>query len=331
LIGGWREIEKENLIDCYYGTSYGNLSAEVLICSSVHPTDTVFEELKQHAILNNTLIQLRLMITSFLNSIEYLTSNYDLAEDGRVPATPKTLPQVYANVSGLVYDAIVSGRRLIDSIEKAINDVFGKESPEWVYWKGATKTFYDSSLSYALCYDLRNIVEHSFVALSTVNFDYKENVVGFAINLEAGLLQMDRIKPSLKQRLIDFYNERLAANLLPWISVAGTLNSYKSTICALYFEFLLLIKRSLWKWTPTATAKKEIGNYNCIIWRVANDDRYPLYSLDRAYRLQASTLLPLALENDIKMIRTRLLEIEPEKTEALESIERLLLESDELN
>ena len=199
----WSDLEGIGPAELYYGEIVGNAAGELTFCSNRHPTGLALGLLKRHEQAAGVVMQLRFLMTSFRRNVNELFSRYDLSEDGVVKTDLKGLPDVHFEASSLVYDVIVSGRRLVDHVEIALKSIFGAESEEYCTWREFASGFYDNCLPYALCYRLRNVIEHGFVAISTVNFNPRAGTVGLAINLEAGILQYEDLNAGLRDRLVE--------------------------------------------------------------------------------------------------------------------------------
>ncbi len=174
----WNDLEGVGPAELYYGKIVGNAAGELTFCSNRHPTGLALGLLKRHEQAAGVVMQLRFLMTSFRRNVNELFSRYDLSEDGVVKTDLKGLPDAHFEASSLVYDVIVSGRRLVDHVEIALKSIFGAESEEYCTWREFASGFYDNCLPYALCYRLRNVIEHGFVAISTVNFNPRAGTVG---------------------------------------------------------------------------------------------------------------------------------------------------------
>ena len=104
----------------------------------------------------------------------------------------------------------------------------------------------------------------------------------------------------------------MSEGLVPWLSVGGTLSKFEGVVLFLYLWFLLQVKSSDFAKGLPEIVKRGAGKANCLVWRVGDDVKHPLYSLDRVYRfVPTSTIIPI-VEHDASEIRKRLKELDPE-------------------
>lgn len=319
---GWSELESIEPGNLYLAAIHGNQNNEVVNCSNKHPSKRALAMLQKHELFYGSVMQLHFLLTSFMQNIDKLFNRYDLSEDGIISAKQEELPDILFEVSGLTYDVIVAGRRMADHVERTLKSFFGEQSEEYRSWKEQAAGYYDKCLPYALCYHLRNVIEHGFISISTVNFNPKTNTVGLAINLESGILQYRPLNAGVRERLIEYHEQRLSEGLPPWLSVGGTISIFEGSVLFLYLWFLLLAKESSCAKELPELIQRELAGWNCMVWKVGNNDSYPLYSLDRVYRFSPGNKVDLLFKHDSTSISNRLTELYPDIEDSIKTLLR---------
>ena len=318
----WTELENVNPCDLFLGSIYGNQSAEVVNCSNRHPSKLAFSMLNKHERFHGVIMQLHFLFTSFRQNVDKLFNRYDLSEDGIISADQEELPDILFEASGMTYDVIVAGRRLVDHVENTLKSFFGEQSEEYQSWKEQAAGYYDKCLPYALCYHLRNVIEHDFISISTVNFNPKMKTVGLAINLESGILQFKHFNAGVRERLIEYREQRLSDGLSPWLSVGGTISTFEGSVLFLYLWFLLLVKESPCAKELPEIVQQGLVGWNCVVWKVGNNDSYPLYSIDRVYRFSPGNSVDLLFKRDAASISDRLTERYPDIADSIKDLSK---------
>ena len=140
----------------------------------------------------------------------------------------------------------------------------GKDNP-YESWKSVTRYWYDNSMVYSFCYDIRNCIEHEQFFINLVNVDLKRGVGGFAINLENEIFDTN-LKKATKQKLRDFLIKRKAEGLSPWISVAKTVQTFCMQLDYLYAFFLkIMIDKTIPLAASAQGELEELMPFNCIV------------------------------------------------------------------
>ena len=179
--------------------------------------------------------QTRWLYESIQIQIDNLLRSFNLDEDGMMDITPDhtrnyfTLVQADANFHSI----IVAAKRFIDRSEKLLKKRYGKDSRQYREWRSTVRTAYDSSMTYALLYDLRNCLEHGFWTISLVNVDMSHLKAGLAINIDNDLLNSS-LKSSTKNRLRKWASETVRKGDPAWLSLGKCLETYRNMILALY-------------------------------------------------------------------------------------------------
>lgn len=229
----------------------------------------------------------------FATNIRLLLTSFDFSEEGKaVLLFLENIPSSFA-ANAMFKNIVLSGRRLIDSMENSIKHTFGSESEQYDEWRASAERFYGESLSYAFCYDVRNCIEHDGVLfVSTVNIDIEQQTAGFAVNLENELFDTS-LKSGTKEKLRQFLLERKSDGRSPWLSLSGVTKSYCAQIGVLYVCFLdMMIKAVMPICEAAAREGEALAPVNCIVRKMPPlhpDDDSPA---SRVYKLKPS--VPLA-------------------------------------
>lgn len=164
-----------------------------------------------------------------------LLVDYDFETDGSVSFAGSSPAALNTKINTLFSSILVLGKRVVDLMDhyfKKRGGVSGIED-----WNRIRRSCYDNSVVYAFCYDYRNCLEHESSLISIVNVDMSNSLAGFAINVDAGILE-SRLKAKTKERLAEFAAERRRENLSPWLSVGQCAKQYGQFIRLLYYMFL---------------------------------------------------------------------------------------------
>lgn len=229
----------------------------------------------------------------FVTNYHILFASFDFTEEGKADLlfagnipSPSAANAIFKNI-------VLSGRRLLDDMEHSIRRTFGEESTQFKEWHAYAAQFYDESLSYALCYDIRNCIEHDRVLfVSAVNIDAEQQTVGFAINLENELFDTS-LKGPTKDKLKQFLYDRKADGRSPWISLSRVVKNHFAQINILYVCFLDAMINAV---LPLCEAAEQehgaLNPINCVVRKMPPlhpDDDAPA---SRVYKLAPS--VPIA-------------------------------------
>lgn len=179
--------------------------------------------------------QLDWLYHSVQTNIYLLLDSYNLEEDGLVslPEGKQSRYLYYVAADALFHSIVASAKIFLDRGQHLIEKYHGKESERYRHWKSITSNAYDSSLVYALMYDLRNKTEHDFWTISLVNIDEINQKAELAINIDNDLMNLG-LKQGLIERLKNWASMRTGEEKTAWLSLGKCVKTYQSMIQTLY-------------------------------------------------------------------------------------------------
>lgn len=204
--------------------------------TSIPVSEEQLETVKELGVLAGDFMRVRWLYCSALDSAITLQAQFKLAEDGiiEVPDDQRYFFPSYVKADSLFHALLSFSKKFIDKAEHYIVKRSGSESEAHARWKNTVSHAYDSSIVYALMYDLRNCVEHGFWTISLVNYDPKSNSAGFALNVDNGLMSLEMLKPKTKERLRKWATERARDDEPAWLSLGKCVETYTNMLSALY-------------------------------------------------------------------------------------------------
>lgn len=204
--------------------------------TGISVSEEQLETVKELGALAGDFMRVRWLYCSALDSAITLQAQFKLAEDGiiEVPDDQHDLFYLYVKADSLFHTLVSFSRKFIDKAEHYIVKHNGPKSEAYACWKKTVSHGYDNSIVYALMYDLRNCVEHDFWTISLVNVDPKSRSAGFALNVDNGLISLEKLKAKTKERLRKWATERARNDEPAWLSLGKCVETYTNMLNALY-------------------------------------------------------------------------------------------------
>ena len=171
------------------------------------------------------------------SNISFFINRYAPRSNGEIQLPEDNLKLFYIMADAQFRSIVTATKKYLDDTQSIIKKYGGEKSDCYRRWTGVTANAYDSSLVYALMYDLRNRLEHEFWTISLVNLDIKHHKAGLVINIDNDLMNIE-LKSALKSRLKDWAARRIEKGETAWLSLGECVRTYKSMIQALYVIWL---------------------------------------------------------------------------------------------
>lgn len=233
------ELSKANLSDLRIGIMEQGLMDEIVVTDKI-PSREQFEAIYEIGNISGESKQIRWLYDSARENIDSIMEAYDLQEDGcvKMPPNPIDCYRYFVRADALFHSIVASAKCFIDKAELLLKTRFGESSESFARWKSMTAKSYDSSLVYALLYDLRNHIEHDFWTISLVNHDVAARQAGLVINIDNGLFGIKKLKKPLRTRLCKWSEKRAENGDTAWLSLGKCVSTYREMITVLYTIWL---------------------------------------------------------------------------------------------
>ena len=282
----WQELKPEVLKDCRYGTLHVvECNPLVLTVYNENVCPGSMRALAKGLVLLGECDRFEIEYQGFLTNYTVLLSSFDFSEEGIASLLFEGMSGLAA-ANEMFRNIVLSGKRLINGMESSLKSLLGKDSKQYEEWKNLAALYYDESIPYSPCYDIRNCIEHGdSVLVSLVNVDIRRKVSGFAINLENDIFDTS-LKAATKDKLRQFLKERKESGLSPWLSLVRVVKTYRMQVGYLYALFLTYLTDKAIEVSEDAALEFDaLSPINCVVRDMPGIHPDDLKPARRVYRI----------------------------------------------